>query len=154
MSKLVVLKPRMSEKAYGMSQDAKNNTYVFVVDKRANKLSVADAVEKQFEVEVTGVTMAVINGKAKRTFVNRRGKFVRGQRSDIKKAFVTLKEGQSLPIFDAVEEAEEKEAKLSENLKKAQDKAEKKAEKSATKEEKKGLLRRRSPARTETRGNK
>src|SRR5436190_933110 len=130
MSKLVVLKPRMSEKAYGMSQD-KGTTYVFTVPKNANKLSVADAVTKQFDVEVTGVTMTNINGKAKRTFVSRRGKFVRGNRSDIKKAFVTLKEGHSLPIFDAVEEAEEKETKMSQNIKKAQDKAEKQAEKKA-----------------------
>lgn len=151
MSKLVVLKPRMSEKAYGMSQD-KGTTYVFMVDKGANKLSVADAVAKQFEVEVTGVTMANVNGKAKRTFVNRRGKFIRGNRSGIKKAFVTLKEGQSLPIFDAVEEAEEKEEKLTKTMQKAQEKAEKKA----TKEEKpkRSFLNRRAPERTETRGNR
>ena len=40
--------------------------------------------------------------------MNRRGKFVRGKRSDVKKAFVSLKEGDSIPVFAAAEEAGEK----------------------------------------------
>lgn len=148
----LVLKPRLSEKSYALSQEP--NVYVFEVDKSANKLTVAAAVAEQFKVTVVSVNMTNVKGKKMRTFVSRRGKFVRGQRSDVKKAYVTLQEGDKLPIFDAVEEAEEKEAKLAENIKKAQDKAEKKAEKQATKGEKKGLLRRRAPERTSTRGDR
>lgn len=105
----IILKPRLSEKAYGLSK-ARNN-YVFEVPKNANKLTIANAVATQFEVTVEGVNVANVKGKSTRTFINRRGKFVRGTRSNIKKAYVTLKVGDNIPIFAAEEEAEAKEAK-------------------------------------------
>lgn len=120
MSEQIILKPRLSEKAYGLSQT--NRTYVFDVTGDASKQSIGVAVTKQFDVSVTNVNVTNIKGKAKRTFVDRRGKFVRGTRSDIKKAYVTLKEGDSIPIFAAEEEAEAK-------AEKAQEKAAKKAAK-------------------------
>jgi len=116
---LISLKPRLSEKAYGQSQ---TGTYVFDVPSNSNKLTVALAVAEQYEVTVETVNIANINGKAKRTFISRRGKFVRGTRSDVKKAYVTLKEGDSIPIFAAEEEAEAK-------AQKAEEKAAKKAAK-------------------------
>ncbi len=134
MSKLHVLKPRLSEKAYGMSQVG--STYVFAVPGDANKLSVASAVADQFEVTVTKVNIMNVKGKAKRTFMNRRGKFVNGVRSDTKKAYVTIKSGQNIPIFAAEEEAEAKQEKTAETLKKAVTKASEKAEKKAKKEKK------------------
>lgn len=102
MEKQLVLKPRLSEKTYAMS--LASNTYVFEVAGDANKHSVARAVEAQFDVVVTGVNVVNVKGKAKRT-VRKGGRPIMGKRSDIKKAYVTLKEGQKLPIFDAVEEA-------------------------------------------------
>ena len=112
MSKILILKPRLSEKSYGLSQV--RNTYVFDVDSDANKHSVARAVIEQYDVTVTNVNIANIKGKAKRTFLNKRGKFVRGQRSDVKKAYVTLKDGDKLPIFAQEEEAEAKAEKVAE----------------------------------------
>ncbi len=112
MSKTLFLKPRLSEKSYGLSQ--LTNTYVFDVPKTANKLTVADAVKAQYDVTVTTVKISNIKGKTKRTFISRRGKYVKGTRSDIKKAYVTLKEGDKLPIFAAEEEAEAKEQKAAE----------------------------------------
>ena len=126
MDKLI-LKPRLSEKSYGLSQV--RNTYVFDVDSEANKHSVARAVADQYEVTVTNVNITNLNGKNKRTFLDRRGKFVRGARSDVKKAYVTLKEGDKLPIFAQEEEAEAK-------AEKAAEKAAKKAGKEAKKEKK------------------
>ncbi len=120
MSELLILKPRLSEKAYGLSQT--NRTYVFDVLSSASKQSIGVAVSEQFAVSVTNVNVANIKGKAKRTYVSRRGKFVRGTRSDTKKAYVTLKEGDSIPIFAAEEEAEAK-------AQKAEEKAVKKAAK-------------------------
>ena len=119
MDKLV-LKPRLSEKSYGLSQV--RNTYAFDVDASANKHLVARAVAEQYDVTVINVNIANIAGKNKRTFLNRRGKFVRGQRSDVKKAYVTLKTGDKLPIFAQEEEAEAK-------AEKAAEKAAKKAKK-------------------------
>ena len=96
----IVLKPRMSDKTYAHSENA---VFVFVVDKDLNKHQIAEAVEKTYDVNVETVNIVVQKGKTKRMYKNR--KYERGTRSDIKKAYVTLKEGQSIPIFAAVEEA-------------------------------------------------
>ncbi len=133
MSKTLVLQPRMSEKTYAQSQA---QTYVFVVPKDANKHSVARAVEAQFEVTVTGVNILNQKGKAKRTISRGGRRVANGSQSDIKKAYVTIAEGQSLPIFEAIEEAEAKEEKINKQVEKAAAKAEKKATKKADKENK------------------
>lgn len=126
MSKIVVIKPRMSEKAYGLS--LARNTYVFDVPADANKHTVARAVAAQYEVVVANVNITNIKGKTKRT-IRKSGRAAAGRQSDIRKAYVTLKEGQSLPIFAAIEEQAEKAEKTSEAIAKAQAKADKKAEK-------------------------
>lgn len=126
MSKIVTLIPRLSEKAYAASQT--RNTYVFDVPEDANKHTIARAVSAQFDVTVTGVNIANINGKAKRT-VRKGGRAISGRQSDIKKAYVTLKAGDSLPLFAAVEEAEAKSEKLAEAAEKATEKAAKKEKK-------------------------
>jgi large subunit ribosomal protein L23 len=121
--KTVVLKPRSSEKTYAASQ--MTNTFVFDVPKSANKLEIATAVAGQFGVTVKSIRTTVVKGKPARSI--RLGKYrksVMGTRSDYKKAFVTLIEGDSIPIFAAIEEAEAAEVKATE-------KAEKKAQKEA-----------------------
>lgn len=124
--KLVTLVPRLSEKSYAASESL--NTYVFVVPKSANKHTVAQAVSAQFEVTVVGVNTMNGKGKEIRTY-RKRSRATAGRQSDYKKAYVTLKQGDSLPLFAAVEEAEAK----SEKLQEAADKA---AEKRAKKEKK------------------
>jgi large subunit ribosomal protein L23 len=96
MSKTLVLKPRVSEKAYGQSQT--KNVYVFVVPTDVNRNQVADAVTAQFAVTVTGVNILNVKGKAKRT-VRKGGKQSQGKDNDFKKAYVTLKEGDSIAVF-------------------------------------------------------
>ncbi|MBA2279363.1 50S ribosomal protein L23 [Candidatus Saccharibacteria bacterium] len=105
-----VLKPRVSEKAYAMSQAENIKTYVFVVSTSANKHSVARAITAQYGVVVTNVRTTTTKGKTKQSY-RKGGRPVAGVRSDIKKAYVTLRAGESLPLF--VEEAaeEEKQAK-------------------------------------------
>lgn len=126
MDKSLSLKPRMSEKAYGLSQS--QNVYVFDVPKDANKHSVARAVAAQFEVTVEKVNVANTKGKVKRT-VRKGGRAATGRQSDTRKAYVTLKEGDSLPIFAAVEEAAEKEERVAELAEKAAEKRAKDAKK-------------------------
>jgi large subunit ribosomal protein L23 len=125
MDKAIVLKPRISEKTYALSEV--RNTYTFEVPGDANKHSVARAVAAQFDVTVEKVAIMVVKGKTKRT-VRKGGRPVNGKRSDMKKAYVTLKEGDKLPIFAAEEEAEEKSKKTAELAEKA---AEKRAKKEA-----------------------
>ena len=98
-----VLKPRMSEKTYALSEQG---VFVFDVDSNMNKHQVAEAVAKTYDVTVEKVNIAIAKGKAKRVYRNRR--FENGRRSDIKKAYVTLKEGDSIPIFAAVEDGGDK----------------------------------------------
>lgn len=117
----LVLKPRMSEKAYALS--GQRNTYVFDVERAANKHTIARAVTAQYGVTVTEVNVINQNGKAKRT-VRKGGRPSMGRQADFKKAYVTLKAGDTLPIFAAIEEAEVKETKLNEKLEKASAKAE------------------------------
>lgn len=96
--------PRMSEKTYAQSQ---SGIYVFDVPKRATKQQITDAVAKQFSVNVVDVNTVIAKGKAKRS-VRKGGAMVKGMRSDVKKAYVRLAEGQSIPVFAAVEEHEKK----------------------------------------------
>jgi ribosomal protein L23 len=102
MDKTIILTPILSEKAYGLSQV--RNTYVFAVPKDVNKHTVARAVAAQFGVTVTNVNITNIAGKAKRT-IRKSGRAVNGRQSDTHKAYVTLKAGDSLPIFAALEES-------------------------------------------------
>lgn len=111
MDKTLVLTPIMSEKAYGLSQA--HNTYVFAVPKGANKHTVARAVSSQFEVAVTTVNITNILGKPKRT-VRKNGRVSKGKQNDIRKAYVTLKVGESIPIFAALEEEAAKNEKAAE----------------------------------------
>lgn len=100
MDKTLVLKPRVSEKAYGVSQ---TGVYVFVVPKSASKPAIAGAVQAQFGVTVVDVNTVVVKGKAKRT-VRKGGRPVAGRQSDIKKAYVTLKDGDTIAVFKAEED--------------------------------------------------
>lgn len=62
----------------------------------ANKIQIRQAVESLLKVKVSRVNVVNIRGKVKRL-----GRFV-GKRSDWKKAFVTLKEGEKLELFESV----------------------------------------------------
>ncbi len=108
MSKSVVLRPRASEKAYGLSEAL--NTYVFDVSSDLNKFQVADAVNAQYEVDVKDVRLANVPGKAKRTYKGR-SRFTRGKRADIRKAYVRLAKDQKLPLFNTESEKTEEPAK-------------------------------------------
>lgn len=102
--KIVSLKPRISEKAYAQSEAS--NVYIFDVPADANKFDVAKAVAAQYEVGVTNVKIAAVPGKSVRAYRQRGRRSINGKRSDIRKAYVTLKEGDKLPIFAAVENPE------------------------------------------------
>lgn len=130
----IPLKPRLSEKSY--AQSAKR-VYVFAVPADANKHSVARAVEVQFNVTVTGVNILNLKGKAKRTVSQKGRRQLKGMTSDTKKAYVTLAEGNSLPIFAAEEQAEAKQEKVQAQVDKVAAKQAEKEAKDAAKQAKK-----------------
>ena len=84
-----ILSPIITEKATRLSE---LNKVVFRVADDASKDEIAAAVEELFKVKVTKVNTLNVKGKTKRF----RG--VMGRRSDIKKAIVTLADGQSIDI--------------------------------------------------------
>jgi ribosomal protein L23 len=102
MSKTLLLKPRLSEKAYAMSE--RGNTYVFDVPASANRHMIADAVAVQYEVEVTSVKMAATAPKPLNAY-KKRSRNVSTHKAGVRKAYVTLKEGNKLPIFAAADDA-------------------------------------------------
>ena len=91
----VLRAPHISEKATMAAERA--NTIVFKVAKDATKKEIKAAVEKLFEVEVKSVNTLVLKGKTKRQGQRE------GRRSDVKKAYVTLKEGQDLDFVGGAE---------------------------------------------------
>lgn len=105
----IALNPRLSEKAYALSE--LTNTYIFDVPYSANRHNIARAVETQYSVSVKSVRVASVPGKTGRAI--RRGRIVgQSRRSDIRKAYVTLNEGDKLPLFAAEKETKAvKEAK-------------------------------------------
>ncbi len=95
----IILKPVITEKSMSL---ATKGTYIFDVNKAANKPLLASAVKAQFKVDVTQVRVAVIKGKVKKF------KGVVGQRKDIKRAYVTIKKGQKIAVFALPEEEKKK----------------------------------------------
>lgn len=81
----IILGPVVSEKSHQLSE--KYKTIVLKVLPRATKYQITEAVEKLFEVKVGKVNTVSIKGKTK-NFGGRSGR-----RADIKKAYITLKEG-------------------------------------------------------------
>lgn len=126
MSKTMSLKPRMSEKAYATSKAL--NTYVFDVPMTANKMTVSEAVSAQFNVAVEEVRIIVSKGKVKNSY--RKGRRpVSGKRPDVKHAYVRVKQGDSINIFEAEEKAQEKAEKTADKIEKAQARVERKEQK-------------------------
>jgi large subunit ribosomal protein L23 len=85
----VIIAPVITEKATNLSEQ---NKVVFEVAPTATKPQINAAVEKLFDVKVKGVNTAVTKGKIK-VF---RG--IKGRRNDVKKAIVTLEEGQAIDV--------------------------------------------------------
>ena len=85
----VIVGPIVTEKATTASEQ---NKVVFKVRKDATKPQIKAAVEKLFDVKVEGVNTLVRKGKVKRF----RGTL--GQQSDVKKAVVTVAEGQTIDV--------------------------------------------------------
>lgn len=87
----VILSPVVSEKSYDLIEH--NNTYTFVVDPRANKTEIKQAVQSIFDVTVTRVNTQNRQGKVKRTG------YVMGKRKNVKRAMVTLAPGDEIDLF-------------------------------------------------------
>ncbi len=87
----IIIGPHLSEKTSRISEQ--NNQVTFKVIPDASKPEVKEAVEKLFNVQVRDVQILNVKGKTKRTA---RGKI--RSRSDWKKAYVRLEQGQEIDL--------------------------------------------------------
>ena len=87
----VIRRPLITEKTTTLREDGR--TLVFEVSRDANKIDIKRAVESLLGSKVAAVRTCLTHGKFKR-----QGKFI-GRRSDWKKAYVKLREGEKLPEF-------------------------------------------------------
>ena len=104
--------PRATEKAYALT--TQKNVYAFNVPLTLNKNQIKEVVEKEFNVTVTGVRTIVQAGKTKRINKSKNPKrYVAGTTSqkDTKKAYVSVKEGDKIAIFEGAEAENSEEKK-------------------------------------------
>jgi large subunit ribosomal protein L23 len=89
----VIKKPRFSEKSL---KDASVGKFSFIVDLKANKKQIANAVEKNFKVDVVNVATRILKGER----VRLRGRTQERKGSKVKIATVILKKDQKIPVFE------------------------------------------------------
>ena len=88
----VIIRPVVSEKSYA---GLERSSYTFLVDARANKTEIKEAIQQIWNVRVINVNTMNRQGKVKRTRLST------GKRPDQKRAVVTLAEGDTIEIFEA-----------------------------------------------------
>ena len=87
----VILAPVVSEKSYSLLDAGR---YTFVVHPSSNKTEIKEAIQTIFRVKVASVNTLNRKGKVKRFGATM------GKRKDTKRAVVTLREGESIDIFE------------------------------------------------------
>jgi len=94
----ILLKPIITEKMSAQSE--KLNRFGFVVDQRANKLQIKDAVEGMYGVAVE--TVNTMNYGGKRKTRNTKAGVISGKTNSFKKAVITLAEGDTIDFFSNI----------------------------------------------------
>ncbi len=94
----VLVSPLITEKMTNLTADT--GKYGFLVNTKANKIEIAKAIEKKYQVNVVSVRTLNHAGKTKTQF-RKSGKF-EGKTPKFKKAIVTLKKGETIETFEQV----------------------------------------------------
>ncbi|MCS5662934.1 MAG: 50S ribosomal protein L23 [Flavobacteriales bacterium] len=94
----ILIKPVITEKMTDESE--KYNRFGFIVDRRANKLEIKDAVEKMYGVSVEKVRTMIYPGKAKSR--NTKGGVISGRTNSYKKAIVDIADGESIDFYSNI----------------------------------------------------
>ena len=95
---IIIKKPVITEKMTAISE--KLNKFAFIVDKRANKIQIKEAVEKLYGVKVEAVNTMNYDGKRKSRYT--KAGVITGRTASFKKAIVTLKEGDTIDFFSNI----------------------------------------------------
>ncbi len=94
----ILIRPLITEKMSNLTADY--NKYGFLVIPKANKIEIAKAVENKFNVHVVDIKTVNHPGKIKTQF-RKSGRFT-GKTARYKKAIVTLREGETIDLFEEV----------------------------------------------------
>ncbi len=94
----IIKKPVITEKMTDLGETL--NRFGFIVDKRANKLEIKDAVERVYGVTVEAVNTMNFKGKSRVRYT--RSGILSGGSPDFKKAIVTLAEGDTIDLYGNV----------------------------------------------------
>lgn len=95
MARDILIKPLITEKSENISETS--DRYTFIVNLRANKIQIRNAVEAMYNVSVEGVNTMIIAGKRK--VKNTRSGVQSGRKSTYKKAIVKLSPGEEIDFF-------------------------------------------------------
>ncbi len=95
----VLIKPLITEKMTAVTEKFPNR-YGFVVDKRASKSQIKQAVEEMYQVDVASVNTMVYLGKQKTRYT--KTGIQSGRKPNFKKAIVTLVEGQTIDFYSNI----------------------------------------------------
>ena len=93
LAREIIIKPVVTEKSVDLMQE---NKYCFKVAKDANKIEIKNAIEEIFKVTVVNVNTVNVHGKMKRMGSTQ------GMTASWKKAVVTLREGDSIEVFEGL----------------------------------------------------
>lgn len=94
----VLIRPIITEKMTRTSE--KMPRYGFIVDVNANKIEIKNAVEAMYNVNVENVNTLIRNGKKKVRYT--KAGFSAGRSPRLKKAFVTLKQGETIDFYSNI----------------------------------------------------
>ncbi len=95
----VLVKPLITEKMSAVTEKYPNR-YGFIVNKRASKTQIRKAVEDMYGVDVASVNTMVYLGKRQMRYT--RSGFMSGRKTSLKKAIVTLNEGQTIDFYSNI----------------------------------------------------
>ncbi len=94
----ILIRPVITEKM--TDQGEKMNRYAFIVDKRANKTEIKDAIEKRYDVRIEKIRTMRTIGKKRSRYT--RSAILTGRTSTQKKAIVSLKDGEVIDLYSSI----------------------------------------------------
>lgn len=103
--KEIIKRPIVTEKMNAISEkaagaDDKLNVYGFIVDKKANKTEIKNAIKKLYNVNVEKVRTMNYMGKKSTRYTT--AGLVKGSKPSFKKAVITLKEGETIDLYASI----------------------------------------------------
>jgi large subunit ribosomal protein L23 len=94
----IIIRPIVTEKM--TAQGEKEGRYGFMVARTSNKVQIKQAVEKEYNVTVTGVRTMLCRGKDRTRYT--KSVILKGHTQTYKKAIVTLKKGEAIDLYTSI----------------------------------------------------